>query len=122
MVTAATAFSRNGLSDWLWQRFTAIVLMAYTLFIVGYLLANPGLTYEQWSGLFAQAWVRWFSALVLVSIVVHGWIGLWVVLTDYITKRMVGAIALPTRIIVLFTYAVVNVVFLVWGVEILWGI
>lgn len=119
---AATAFGRNGLSDWLWQRFTAIVLMAYTLFIVGYLVANPGVTYEQWSGLFEQFWVRAFSALVLVSIVVHGWIGLWVVLTDYMTKRMAGAIALPARIIVLLTYAVINVVFLVWGVEILWGI
>ncbi len=122
MVTAATSFGRSGLSDWLIQRFTAIILGAYTLFIVGYLLMNPDLTYAQWSELFSQPWMRIFSLIALVSIVPHGWIGLWVVLTDYVTARLMGSAALPIRIIVLTIYAVVNAVFVVWGVEILWGL
>jgi len=122
MVTAATSFGRSGLSDWIIQRFTAIVLASYSLFIVGFLLSNPDLTYTQWQDLFSQLWVRIFSLLTLVSIVAHGWIGLWVVLTDYVTSRMMGGAALAIRLIVLTLYAVVNVVFLVWGVEILWGL
>ena len=121
MVTAATSFSRSGLSDWIIQRFTALILAAYTLFIVIYLLANPDLSYEQWSLLFDNTAVRIFSFIVVLSIVAHGWIGLWVILTDYVTERAMGAPALPIRVIVLTVYALVNLAFIVWGVEILWG-
>ncbi len=121
MVTAATSFGRSGLSDWIIQRFTAVILAAYTVFLVGFLVLNPDLTFAQWQGLFDQLWVRLFSFAALVSIVAHGWIGVWVVLTDYMTERLVGAMALPVRLIVLAIYALINLVFLVWGVEILWG-
>lgn len=121
MVTAVTSFGRSGLSDWVMQRFSAVVLAAYTVFIVGYLVSNPGLTYEEWSGLFQQLWVRIFTLLVLVSIAAHGWIGLWGVLTDYITTRMIGSSALFLRTAALSVYAIVTFAYLVWGVQILWG-
>lgn len=122
MVTAATSFGRSGITDFIIQRFSGLILAAYTLFIVVYLIANPDLTYAQWSGLFEMAPVRIFSFITLVSVVAHGWIGLWVVLTDYITDRMVGPKATPIRLIILSIYALVNAAFLVWGVEILWGV
>lgn len=121
MVTAATSFGRNGVSDWLIQRFTAVVLAAYCLFMAAFFILHPDLTYEQWRGLFSHLWMRIFTLLTLASIVAHGWIGLWVILTDYVTSRMIGAPALALRMLILSLYAVVNVVFLVWGVEILWG-
>ncbi len=122
MVTAATSFGRSGVSDFIIQRFSGVILAAYAVFILVYLIANPGLTYEQWSGLFSLTAVRIFSFLTLLSVVAHGWIGLWVILTDYITDRMVGPKATPIRLIILSIYALVNAVFLVWGVEILWGV
>lgn len=121
MVTTVTNLGRNGVSDWLVQRFTAVVLTAYTVFIVAYLLLTPGLTYEQWSGLFSQLWVRAFSFLALLSIAAHGWIGLWNVITDYVTERMLGNKALFLRIVILTVYALITVFYLVWGVEVLWG-
>lgn len=122
MVTAATSFGRSGISDWIIQRFTAVTLAAYTVFILGFLVCTPDLTYEQWSGLFSMTCVRIFSFIALLSIVAHGWIGLWVILTDYITDRMVGPSAMPIRLFILGVYALVNIVFLVWGVEILWSV
>lgn len=122
MVRAATSFGRSGVSDWLIQRFSALILAAYSLFIVGFLVMNPDLTYAQWQELFSLSCVRIFSFLTLVSIVAHGWIGLWVVLTDYVTARLMGGSALAIRMIVLTVYALVNAVFIVWGVEILWGV
>lgn len=121
MVTAVTNFGRSGLSDWLIQRFTALVLAAYTIFIVAFLVMTPDLTYAVWVGLFDQLWVRVFSLLVLMSIVAHGWIGLWGVLTDYVTQRMMGSKAVSIRLFILGVYALVTLTFLVWGVEILWG-
>ena len=47
MVTQITSFGRSGLYDWMMQRVSALVLSFYTVFIIGYLLLNPDLTYDQ---------------------------------------------------------------------------
>ncbi|WP_045859238.1 succinate dehydrogenase, hydrophobic membrane anchor protein [Teredinibacter purpureus] len=121
MVTAVTTWGRSGLYDWLVQRFSAVVLAAYTVLVVGFIVFHPGMTFDDWSGLYGQLWMRVFSLLVLVCTIAHGWIGLWGVLTDYVTTRMMGRSALALRMFILFFYALINVGFLVWGVEILWG-
>ncbi len=122
MVTTATNFGRSGVSDWIAQRVSAIVLAAYTIYLVGFIICTPDLTYDVWSSLFDQLWMRVFSLLALLSTVAHGWIGLWGVLTDYVTTRFMGKKATSLRAIVLFIYGLVNIAFLVWGVEILWGL
>ncbi len=122
MVTTVTNLGRSGLSDWVVQRFSAVVLLCYTVFLVAFIALNPGLTYEQWAGLYSHICMRIFSLLVLICVVAHGWIGLWGVLTDYVTTRMMGGVATALRVIILSLYAIVSVVFVVWGIEILWGV
>lgn len=121
LVTTVTNLGRSGLADWLIQRVTAVILAAYTVFIVVYLLLNPNLDYAQWSGLFTNLWMRIFSLAVLLSVAAHGWIGMWSVLTDYVTQRMIGNSALFLRTSILAIYALINFAFIVWGVEIIWG-
>ena len=110
MVTAATSFGRSGITDFLVQRFSGLILAAYIIFVVGFLVANPGVSYEEWRDLYAMTAVRIFSFITLLSVVAHGWIGLWVILTDYITDRMVGPKAMPIRLLILSIYALVNAV------------
>ncbi|KZX74953.1 succinate dehydrogenase [Oleiphilus sp. HI0009] len=114
MVASVTSFGRNGLSDWIIQRFTAVVLAAYTVFILGYLIYNPELTYEQWSGLFACTAMRIFSLLALLCIGAHAWVGLWTVSTDYMRSTAVRLSFQAFFGVVLFAYVV-------WGIQILWG-
>jgi len=114
MVTNVTNLGRSGLSDWLIQRVTALILALYTLFIVAYLLFNPGLDYAAWSGLFAQTWMRIFTLLALISIAGHAWVGLWTVTTDYLKSTGVRVVAQIVIILAIF-------VFLVWGIQVLWG-
>ena len=121
MVTAVTTFGRSGLSDWLIQRFSAVILAAYTIFLTVFLVVTPELTYEIWAGLFSQLWMRVFTLLVLLSCAAHGWIGLWGVLTDYVTTRLMGSSALALRLVILTVYALITLTYLVWGAEILWG-
>lgn len=121
MVTAVTNLGRSGLYDWLVQRVSAVVLAAYTVFIVLYLLLNPGLEYEQWQALFGQLWMRIFTLLALLSVVAHAWIGLWAVLTDYLTDRVMGAKATVMRLLAQVLLALVAVIYTLWGVEIIWG-
>lgn len=121
MVTAVTSFGRSGLYDWLIQRVGAVVLTAYTIFLVAYVAMNPEMDYAQWSNLYNQLWMRIFSLLALISFITHAWIGLWSVLTDYLTNRLLGAKATVLRLIAQIVLGVAAVTYLVWGVEILWG-
>ena len=40
MVTSITSFGRSGLYDWMIQRVTAVILLAYAVFMIGYFLFN----------------------------------------------------------------------------------
>jgi len=82
MVTSITSFGRSGLYDWMMQRVTAVVLLAYTIFMIGYLLMNPELDYNQWKELFSGTVMRIFTLLAVLSMVAHAWIGMWSVSTD----------------------------------------
>lgn len=121
MVTSITSFGRSGLYDWLIQRVGGVVMAAYLIFIVTYIALNPELTFEQWSALYGQLWMRVFSFLTLLSFISHAWIGLWVVLTDYLTERLMGSKATVLRILAQVILGGVSVTYLIWGIEILWG-
>ncbi|MBJ7551743.1 succinate dehydrogenase, hydrophobic membrane anchor protein [Marinomonas ostreistagni] len=115
MVTQITSFGRSGLYDWMMQRISALVLSVYSIFIIAYLLLNPDLTYEQWSGLFETTSMRIFSLLALLSVGIHSWIGLWSVSTDYIKATGVRFFFQSLCGLVMFIYVV-------WGVQVLWGL
>lgn len=122
MVTSVTSFGRSGLYDWLIQRVSSVVMAAYTIFIVAYLALNPDLTFEQWKGLYSQLWMRVFSLATLLSFIAHAWIGLWAVLTDYLTVRLLGNKATFLRIFAQIILGAVAVTYLVWGIQVIWGI
>ena len=122
MVTAVTSFGRSGLYDWLIQRVSAVVMTAYAVFIIVFILREPQLQYADWQQLYSQLWMWVFSLLTLVSLIAHAWIGLWAVLTDYLTARMMGAKATVMRILAQMVLGVVAVTYGVWGIEILWGL
>lgn len=120
MVTAVTTFGRSGLSDWLIQRATALVMLAYVLFLVGVLLVGD-VTYVSWSALFEKTWVRGFSLAALLSVAAHAWIGMWAVSTDYLTERLMGPKGNVLRLIFQALVVVALFVYIVWGIQVLWG-
>ncbi|HAZ79114.1 MAG TPA: succinate dehydrogenase, hydrophobic membrane anchor protein [Porticoccaceae bacterium] len=122
MVTSVTSFGRSGLSDWLVQRVTAIVMALYVFFIVAFLLVNPDLDYNQWAALHESLPMRMFSLLTMISIAAHAWIGMWCVLTDYITVRMIGPKATAIRIFFQLGMISMTLLYLLWAIDILWGI
>jgi succinate dehydrogenase / fumarate reductase membrane anchor subunit len=121
MVTQVTNLGRSGLYDWLMQRLTAVVLLAYFVFVVGFLLCNPEVTFEQWKQLFDCTAMRAFSSLTILSVIMHAWIGLWAVSTDYMTTRLMGAKATAVRLLFQASYSLILFYYLVWGFRILWG-
>ncbi|WP_313463874.1 succinate dehydrogenase, hydrophobic membrane anchor protein [Stutzerimonas nitrititolerans] len=122
MVTNVTNFSRSGLYDWMAQRVSAVVLAAYFLFLIGYLVVNPGLEYAQWHQLYSATWMRIFSLLALVALSVHAWVGMWTISTDYLTNMAISKWATGVRFIFQAVCGIAMFTMFVWGVQILWGI
>ncbi|MGJ8526656.1 Succinate dehydrogenase hydrophobic membrane anchor subunit [Halomonadaceae bacterium LMG 33818] len=114
MVTVITNLTRNGLSDWLVQRVSAVILALYTLFMVLYLLFHPHLNYAEWSGLFENNAMRVFTLAAALSIAAHAWIGVWTILTDYVKCAFARLIIQVVVILALFA-------FVVWSVLVMWG-
>jgi succinate dehydrogenase / fumarate reductase, membrane anchor subunit len=121
MVTSVTSFGRSGLSDWLLQRFTALVLLTYTLCVGSFLLLQSPVDYAAWRDYMAHPAMRVFSSMALLSLVVHAWIGLWSVSTDYLTVRTLGPRATALRVLFQGGYAAVLFAYLIWGFRILWS-
>ncbi|NQD81543.1 succinate dehydrogenase, hydrophobic membrane anchor protein [Pseudomonas seleniipraecipitans] len=121
MVTNVTNLSRSGLYDWMAQRVSAVVLAAYVLFLLGYILLNPGMGYAEWHGLFSNNAMRIFSLLTLVALGAHAWVGMWTISTDYLTPTALGKWATVVRFLFQAACGIAMFVFFVWGVLILWG-
>lgn len=84
MVGRALSFSDSGLRDWVWQRLSALVILGFTVVVVGYWWCHPGMTFAQWQALWHCTAVRVLAMLTLAAVCVHAWIGFWVVFTDYV--------------------------------------
>lgn len=119
-VKPVTNLGRSGLSDWLIQRVSAVVIALYTLWLIGYLLCHADLTYAQWAGLHQYFPMRLFSLLAVLAIAAHAWIGLWAVLTDYVTVRLMGGVATVLRVALQLGMIAVLLAYVVWAVDILW--
>ena len=120
MVTAVTSLSRSGLSDWLVQRVTAVILLAFFGFI-GFKLAG-GVSYAEWSALFAQSWMKVFALLAALSLAAHAWIGMWTVGTDYIRPHYFGAHATAWRLTYQAGCLVVLFVYVAWALQMFWAL
>lgn len=106
--------SANGSRDWLIQRFSAILLAAYTIFLFAFIARHPSFTYADWQALFSSRVMQLSTLFALISIAFHAWIGLWTVLTDYVKPLLIRYVFQAIILLALFVYVV-------WGIFILWG-
>ncbi len=119
MVKSVTSFGRSGLSDWLLQRVSGVILLAYALCLGGTLVI--GVNYAQWQAMFASTGMRVFTLLAILSLAAHAWIGMWAVGTDYLTERMLGTKGNLLRLAFQIGCSLAIFVYVIWGTQILWG-
>ncbi|WP_413734683.1 succinate dehydrogenase membrane anchor subunit [Sodalis sp. RH21] len=114
MVSNASALGRNGVHEWLLVRASAIVICLFIIYILGFILFADAITYDVWRGFFALPMTKVFTLLTLFSILVHTWIGMWQVLTDYIKP-------LALRLLLQLAIVIVLLVYLLYGTVVVWG-
>jgi succinate dehydrogenase / fumarate reductase membrane anchor subunit len=121
MVSQVTSLSRNGVSDWVIQRVSALVLATYTLWVFGFVVLNPGMDFATWSGLFNNTGMQVFTMLAVLSTAAHAWIGMWTIGSDYLREHTLGPRAATLRFIYQIGCVLIIAAYLIWGINILWG-
>lgn len=114
MVANITSLTGHGLKDWLVQRVSALVLGVFTCFLLGFIFIHGGVSYKEWHQLFSCGAMKVFTAVSLLSLVLHAWVGIWTVTTDYLNcvcLRLSAQVAVCLALIACF----------IWGIAILWG-
>jgi succinate dehydrogenase / fumarate reductase membrane anchor subunit len=115
MVERTIVGAHYGLSGWLAQRITAVVMALATLVIVGGIWSASPLTYAIWKSLFAKWWMWLSISLFLLSVMLYAWVGVRDILMDYIKPT---AIRLTLEVVFLLALAY----YTIWAMQILWRI
>ncbi|HEY4697643.1 MAG TPA: succinate dehydrogenase, hydrophobic membrane anchor protein [Gallionella sp.] len=114
MVNRIVVGAHYGLRDWLIQRITAVVMAVYSVALAGYLLLQPRLNYDFWTGLFSGLLMRTFTLLFLLNLFYHAWIGIRNIVMDYVKPAGV-------RLVIHVLVILVSLLYAIWAVQILWG-
>jgi succinate dehydrogenase / fumarate reductase membrane anchor subunit len=114
MLNIITALGRNGFQDWVLQRVSAVILGLYTFVLLGFWLCMPWFENLSWHNLFNNQTMRLITIIALVSLMIHAWIGMWTIITDYIKTP---ALSFFIKVFIFLALAF----YLFWGIQILWG-
>jgi succinate dehydrogenase / fumarate reductase membrane anchor subunit len=102
-----------GLRDWLAQRVTAIIMAVFTVAVIVQVMLPGEMGYDKWAGMFSRQWMRVLTFVVIVSLLLHAWVGMRDIWMDYVK-------AVPARL----TLQVLTIVWLVgcagWAIQVLW--
>lgn len=115
MVGNITSLTGHGLRDWLIQRVTAVVVFAYVVVLGIFWLKHPEISYDVWHDFFACTTIKVLNSVVWLSLLLHAWIGLWTITTDYLKCFGIRLTIQIAIILVLFGL-------FFWGMFVFWGV
>jgi succinate dehydrogenase / fumarate reductase, membrane anchor subunit len=112
MVNRVVVGAHYGLKDWLAQRITALVMVAYTL-VMAVLIAAAGGDLDAWRALLANSFVRFISFIFVISLCYHAWVGVRDIWMDYVQPTAIRLTLHVLTLLALVGYAG-------WTIQILW--
>jgi len=115
MVGNVATVGRSGVHDFILIRASAIILAAYSLYLLVFFIVNPEVSYQTWQAFFSGLANKVFTILALLSLLVHAWIGIWQVLSDYVKPFLL-------RGFLQFLFAITLLSYLVMGFLTVWGV
>ncbi len=102
-----------GLRDWLAQRITSVVMALFTVALIVQVLLPGEMGYDKWATMFSRQWMKVLTFTVVVSLLIHAWVGMRDIWMDYV--KSVG---------MRLTLQAATIVWLVgcagWAVQVLW--
>ena len=87
----------NGSTLFYLVRLSALFVLGYSLWILSFILTNKPIDYVAWVSFTNQSLFQFSTTFAFLFMLIHAFIGLWTVGTDYFTSRTLGFIN-PTLI------------------------
>ena len=109
MITMPRWLTASGVRDWLLQRVTAVILLAYLVVLVNFFASIEEISYISWKQLFSQGYFVALTLATIASLLLHTWVGLWTVITDYMPSKAqkIASLCLFLTLAGLFTWSCV---------------
>ena len=76
--------SFGGMTQWVYQRFTAVFMVIYLLIMSALISNHSVFKYSTWVSIFDTAWVRFGTLIFFYVMFFHAWIGILHITEDYI--------------------------------------
>ena len=74
-----------GLRDWLAQRVTGVLMVLFTLAVLGQVLLTSGeISYDKWAGIFSTQFMKALTFSVFIALAIHVWVGVRDIWMDYV--------------------------------------
>ena len=109
-----TALTASGLRDWCVQRFSALYGVGYTVYLLWIYQSLKPMTHSKLLALFSTLSFKILGSLFVGLMLMHAWIGLWTVLTDYVRPLFLQGLLMLLVILYIL-------VLLVMGLSLFWG-
>ena len=118
----------KGSMIWNLQRYSSLVILVYLVYVSSFIVTTQGpISFFDWTKFFLSFQTRFFTSIACIFMLLHAYIGLWTVGTDYLTERTLGflnkslsKIANLMRKMYLFAFVMLGIVYLVVILYIIW--
>jgi succinate dehydrogenase / fumarate reductase membrane anchor subunit len=94
------------------QRFTAVYLGIFLLYLIVHFIRHPQPTYQEWHAWISHPAMSIASATFIIAFLVHGWVGMRDVVLDY-------AHSLRLRLLILSLIALAFIACGLWALQVL---
>lgn len=115
MVNRQIVGAHYGLKDWLAQRITGAVMVAFTLLMAVALSQGVAASHESWRTFMSAGLMRFVSFLFIVSLCWHAWVGVRDIWMDYVQPAGIKLVLHVLTLLALIGYAG-------WATQVIWRI
>ena len=110
----------TGTRDFLAVRITSLIIFIYVSFLLVFIFLHSPIDYIVWKNLFNLIWMKLATSIVMLSFVLHTWIGTSAISGDYLTSSLLGSLSKPIKILYSSLTAGIIVASLYWSLTIIW--
>jgi succinate dehydrogenase / fumarate reductase, membrane anchor subunit len=104
MVKSVLGVNHRGLTDWIIQRISAVIMSIYLFGLVFFFVTHPDTAYYEWHRLFGHFWMKLATGLVFLALFYHTWVGMWTIFTDYIKVAWINLVCQVLVILALIAF------------------
>lgn len=110
------AFKRSGVREWLFQRFSNVLILVFAMVYIGSILSMTEVNYENWLAMHQVLWFKIFLTFTLVVTMLNSILAGWQIGTDYVQKVPIPGFGVFLHAF----YTIVSIAFLLFGLYIIW--